>query len=252
MTTISGGRRPGYVGSDGFTLVELLVVIAVIAILAALLLPVLGKSKIKGESMVCANNLKQLNLAWILYADDNNDRLVNNHGVPQTRALRQTWANNVEDWLASDDNTNLIYVTDSKLGPYANRNAGVYKCPGDREPAPNGPRIRSMSMNAMVGDPGELANRFNPLYAQFYKKAEIPIPAGIFVFLDEHADTINDGFFVNVLDSYSGQFAGFLSRRSGQLLLRRRPSGSAPLAGARHDPPGAAKQNERFCRFSHY
>jgi len=185
-----------------FTLIELLVMIGMLALLAGLLLPALAKSKTKAESLTCANNQKQLWLAWALYADENGDRLVNNHGVTETLARRQTWANNVEDWEASDDNTNLVYLTDSKLGPYANRSAQVYKCPADREPAPNGPHSRSMSMNAMVGNPGELTNRFNPLYVQFYKKADIPAPAGIFVFLDEQADTINDGFFVNKLDDY--------------------------------------------------
>ena len=178
-------------------------VIAIIALLAALLLPVLGKSKAKAEGVTCAHNLQQLSLAWILYAEDNGDLLVNNHGVPETLARRQTWANNVEDWLSSDDNTNLVLLTDSKLGPFANRSTRIYKCPSDREPAPNGPRIRSVSMNAMVGDPGENTNRFNPLYVQFYKSAEVRNPSGIFVFLDEQADTINDGFFVNRLDNYA-------------------------------------------------
>jgi len=91
-------------------------------------------------------------------------------------------------------------LTDAKLGPYASRSAQIFKCPADREPGPNGQRIRSMSMNALVGNPGELADKFNPLYAQFYKKAEVPVPAGIFVFLDEQADTLNDGFFVNTLE----------------------------------------------------
>jgi prepilin-type processing-associated H-X9-DG protein len=159
----------------------------------------LSKAKSRAEAAQCANNIKQLSLAWSLYSDDNENLLVNNHGKPETTARRQTWANNVEDWTVNDDNTNLIYLTDSKLGPYANRSAAVYKCPSDKAPAANGPRIRSMSMNAMVGDPGELTNRFNPDYVQFFKTADIGKPSDTFVFLDEHPDTINDGFFVNRL-----------------------------------------------------
>ena len=194
---LNAGCRPR---PRGFTLIELLVVIAILGILAALLLPALAASKAKALAATCANNQKQLHLAWILYADDNSDLLVNNHGVPETLARRQTWANNVEDWTASDDNTNLVYLTDSKLGPFANRSARIYKCPADRVPAPNGDRIRSMSMNSLVGNPGELTNRYNPTYVQFFKNTDFQTTAGIFVFLDEHADTINDGFFMNVED----------------------------------------------------
>ena len=57
-------------------------------------------------------------------------------------------------------------------------------------------------MNAMVGDPGELTNKFNPDYRQFFQSSDLPNPSGIFVFLDEHPDTINDGFFVNRLNDY--------------------------------------------------
>jgi prepilin-type processing-associated H-X9-DG protein/prepilin-type N-terminal cleavage/methylation domain-containing protein len=189
--------------SAAFTLVELLVVLAIISLLAALLLPALSKSKAKTEALTCANNLHQLSVAWHLYTDDNAGRLVNNHGVPETLARRQTWANNVQDWEPSDDNTNLLLLTEAKLGSYANRAVGIYKCPSDREPAPNGPHLRSMSMNAMVGDPGELTNRFNPDYVQFFRQTDIPNPAAIFVFLDEQADTLNDGFFANKLEEYA-------------------------------------------------
>lgn len=242
-------QRPRH-GDGGFTLVELLVTIAVIAILAALLLPALSRSRVRAEGMACANHLKQLHLAWVLYAEENAERLVNNHGVPETLSRRQTWANNVQDWEASDDNTNLVYLTESKLGPYAGRSARVYKCPSDREPGPNGARIRSMAMNAMVGDPGVLTNQFNPDYEQFFKAAQAPRPAEIFVFLDEQADTLNDGFFVNRLHEatwgnvpgsyHSG--AANLSFMDGHAEMRkwRVPGTVQPVRRARMQPFPAA------------
>ena len=226
-----------------FTLIELLVVIAVVAILAALLLPALSQSKIRAQSTQCGSNIRQLSVAFLLYADDYAGLLVNNYGKGQTLATRNTWANNVEDWGSTDDNTNLTYLSDSKLGPFANRATKIYKCPADRVPAPNGDHIRSMSMNAMVGNPGELTNQFNPAYIQFYKTAEMPNPAGIFVFLDEQADTINDGFFVNRLEegmwgNLPGSYhhgAVNLSFADGHLESHRWvvPSTVRPVSGAR-------------------
>jgi prepilin-type N-terminal cleavage/methylation domain-containing protein/prepilin-type processing-associated H-X9-DG protein len=186
----------------GFTLIELLVVIVIIAILAALLLPALSQSKIRADTIECRNNIRQLSLAFFMYADDNGSYMVNNYGKPETIATRDTWANNVEDWGNSDDNTNFTYVIDTLFSPYDNRSGGIYKCPSDHAPALNGQRIRSMSMNGMVGDPGTLLDYFNPLYVQFFKMGDILQPANIFVFLDEHCDTINDGFFVNRLEDY--------------------------------------------------
>lgn len=186
----------------GFTLIELLVVIAIIAILAGMLLPALSKSKAKAQGILCLSHAKQLTLAWFLYTDDHDDSFVNNHGRDETRASRQGWANNVQDWSASEDNTNLIYLTEAKLSPYLSRSAAVFKCPSDKSVAECGPRIRSMSMNAMVGNTGTLTNRFNPEYRQFRKPSELLEPAMTFLFVDEHPDTINDGFFVNTLDDF--------------------------------------------------
>ena len=198
----SGRLDRSHRATHAFTLIELLVVIAIIAILAGMLLPALSQSKARAQGVACQNNIRQLSLGWTLYADDNDDRLVNNHGKPETIAKRHTWANNVEDWTSSDDNTNQLLVTGALLGTYCGGSAAIFKCPADRSLAANGPRIRSMAMNAMVGDPGEQLGRFNPLYTQYLLRSEVRSPAQIFVFLDEHPDTINDGFFVNRLEDY--------------------------------------------------
>ena len=71
-----GGRQDS-AAAKAFTLIELLVVIAIIAILAALLLPALSSAKKKATQAACFSNLKQLDLAWLMYAQENNDVLVN-------------------------------------------------------------------------------------------------------------------------------------------------------------------------------
>lgn len=207
------GGRPKRSGRAGaFTLVELLVVIGVIAILAGLLLPALAKARERATGIVCLNNTRQLNQAWLLYADDHAGRLAYNLGGDASRkpvVLRTNvnWVNNVMTWDLDADNTNSATITDAGLGQYASRSVRIYRCPSDhvlsaiQRNAGWSARLRSYSMNAMVGDAGELSTRGynlnNPGYVQFFKLASIPQPAEIFVFLDEHPDSINDGYFLN-------------------------------------------------------
>jgi len=196
----------------GFTLVELLVVIAIIAILAALLFPALSKAKARAEATFCLNNTRQLVFAWQIYADDHNGRLAYNLGGNGVRGIAPgtnvNWVNNIMDWSAGpgSDNTNTATITESGLGPYT-KSVAIYKCPSDhalsatQSQAGWSARIRSYSMNAMVGDAGEVSssgiNQNNPGYVQFFEISTIPKPTGIFVFLDEHPDSINDGYFLN-------------------------------------------------------
>jgi len=205
------GRRA--VAQHGaFTLIELLVVIAVIGILASLLLPVLAKTRAKAQVIFCLSNTRQLNLAWLLYADDHNGRLAYNlggdvkvRGVAPSTYLN--WVNNVLNWELRPDNTNLATIREASLGSYASKAVNIYRCPSDKvlsdiqRKAGWTARVRSYSMNAMIGDVGDLSqagvNRNNPDYVQFFSLSSIPQPAGIFVFLDEHPDSINDGYFVN-------------------------------------------------------
>jgi prepilin-type N-terminal cleavage/methylation domain-containing protein/prepilin-type processing-associated H-X9-DG protein len=213
----SGGRA-FYLRSRAFTLLELLVVVAVIGILASLLLPALTKAKGRGQSIYCLNNLKQLNLGWLMYAHDNGDRLAYNVGATELQQLlaqRQTynWADSLLNWELDANNTNLALNTDAGLGQYVSRNAQVYKCPADhvlssiQRKAGWPGRSRSISLNAMVGDAGEFtrsgANVNNPDYRQFFKLGDIANPSGIFTFIEEHPDSINDGYFLNKI-SYPG------------------------------------------------
>jgi len=201
-------RESSPAAAVGFTLIELLVVIAIIAILAALLLPALGKARGRAEGISCLNNTRQLVLAWQLYADDYNGQLPYNLGMTEGGARTNiNWVNNVMTWDTSPDNTNLTTITAASLGPYAEGATSIYRCPSDRAlssiqyTAGWNARIRSYSMNAMVGNAGDFTtngyNVNNPGYTQFFKITQIPQPAAVFVFLDEHPDSIGDGYFVN-------------------------------------------------------
>ncbi len=184
----------------GFTLIELLVVVAIIAILAALLLPALSRAKDSAQAAACSDNIRQLNLGWLLYSDDNRGALMNNSSMVDTRTYRQSWVNNIEDWGTSQENTNPAYILSGKLAPYVGNSLGVYKCPSDHSMAQCGPRLRSISLNSLVGDPLVTPNRFNPDWQQFLKITQFPRPSQFYTFIEEHPDTINDGYFMNSWD----------------------------------------------------
>jgi len=180
----------------GFTILELLTVIATIAILAALLLPILGKAKIKAQRTTCLSNLRQLSIAWMQYADENHGFLAESYPL-----------NNPEVWVQGDmtkanEAGNADLIRAGRLFPY-NQSVGIYRCPADQGVTINGtvvPTVRSYSMNCFMGgrDPNSgvippTAAAFVPFYS---KESDIPSPSELWVMLEEDERSINDGFFV--------------------------------------------------------
>ncbi|MGA2868329.1 MAG: prepilin-type N-terminal cleavage/methylation domain-containing protein [Verrucomicrobiota bacterium] len=202
----------------GFTLIELLVVIAIIAILAALLLPALARAKQKAQAISCLSNYKQLTLAWIMYAGDNNDKLAINSDKSEAFENTPSWVGNVMNWDAggaNGDNTNTLYLDNSGLslfGSYIGNTVGVFKCPSDNfvSPAQRAAgwqnRNRSVAMDGAIGDgykygtsqPAPDNSGSFPFSATFYWARKLsdlknPGPSTSWLLTDEHPDSIDDG-----------------------------------------------------------
>ncbi len=218
------GRSPG-----GFSLLELLTVVALIGILAALLVPALINGKKSGSAIRCLQHKKQLALAFQMYVADNDDRIVPNMiGVngnqPSLQSYsdpvpRYSWAGGWLDYSQSPLNTNtsiLVRHDPSKgfyggmLGSYI-KDARVFRCPEDTSTVTLiGKRIlraRSVSMNYLVdGSLRSPVPRNNPDqlvavtagYSVYRRMSDFRAlsPSHTWTMIDEHADSINDGVFL--------------------------------------------------------
>lgn len=174
---------------SAFTLIELLVVIAIIAILAVLLLPALGRAKERALRVHCLSNHRQLLLAWRMYADENQGRLVPNDGGG---AHFPSWIQG--NMSVAVDKTNAALIKLGLLYPLVG-STGVYRCPADISG-----NVRSYSMDGQLSSyaygvlfDGQAANGdagHPPVYLE-HQLGRVP-PALTLVFADESARSIND------------------------------------------------------------
>jgi prepilin-type N-terminal cleavage/methylation domain-containing protein len=200
--------RSGKGGSSnpGFSLVELLVVLGILAVVTALILPAVARARDSGAKARCIGNHRQVVLGWSLYAGDHRDELP--WTVDDGDNVRFT------NWVAGhlrrpDEQRNTALLVDprrSLLAAYVTQSA-IYKCPSDPTRL-----ARSISMN----------NRLNPVrvvgevlavgghgtnYLIYRRQSEIGRPAAIFVTLDERHDSINEANFACDL-SHTGSLSG--------------------------------------------
>jgi prepilin-type N-terminal cleavage/methylation domain-containing protein len=213
----------------GFTLIELLVVIAIIAILAAILLPVLNAAKIRGQTIRCVANLRQLQTAFIMYCTDANDLVPVSHSGSSDNPIPAGYLNWELGIMTYGDPgaANGQYLTDPRcqFSRYIS-NPAMYRCPADLS-CSNGlvgpPRVRSYSLQGLIGidnpdtesakDPTTIQATYPPIsggtkWLVYTKLTQVKggmSPADLLGFVCVHPDFIGDGTFSFCMTPYANK-----------------------------------------------
>ena len=173
------GRR------EGFTLIELLVVIAIIAILMAILMPALQRAREQGQRAVCTGGLRQMVLAWTIYAGENDEKLVN--GAVGYSNVKTVWADHRGeiawvDRLEQDPDLMIQAIKDGALWKYV-ENPDLYACPTGRR----GELLTYSIMFSMncVGWPSHGVRDEPGVFIKSRGDMRSPAPAYRAVFIDE-------------------------------------------------------------------
>src|ERR1035438_3501617 len=200
----------------GFSLIELLVVLATLALLAAMLLPALAQTRQNSQVIECVANQRQLAVAWMMYARDNNDKLVPVGSLSEQPAflgenpltdtqlqpggmLAQFCPGNLQSVAMTVGRYYTNWIKAGLLYPYI-QNIAVYKCPADLSRCPYGASStfakasdRTYSVNCYVGG----MQLWNGNYKLYRKLSDMnrPGPAHTWVFIEESAASIDDCYF---------------------------------------------------------
>ncbi len=212
------GQGPRF--TQGFTVLELVVVLAMLGIMACVLVPASARTKPTNYAYRCQNNLRQLGVGMRQWSQDHNDYLLtcqdptvpggtgDTSATPNLNRTRPKWVAGVLDFTGGN-RSNWDINQDIAVSPiwnYIGKSAGPFKCPADASTVVVAgqpwPRVRSYSMS-QVFSRGEWLDSPNGTSAIsmnwriYVKQADIVLPGRTFLLIDEHPDSMNDGAFAN-------------------------------------------------------